>query len=425
MRKILAQNIAPNNDIKDGFLSVATWFYSQKSLTRLKQKSINAFSQLVGAGSDKLFFVDSGRSALGLLLKSLHLPKDSEILIQTFSCAVVPNAILYAGLKPVVCDIEDKTYNIDLVSAEKNITKNTKILLIQHNFGYAQDIQPILDFCKKHNLILIEDCASALGCYYTFQGKRYHVGSFGHAIYSFGREKQISTTIGGVIRLNHSSSTSVFDKEYKDLPEMTTKRNLKSLYYIFLIVFLVRPFYYIANIGKLLLFLSLKCKLVETSISKGEEKFDKLLRAPSKFGIRLYPILYKQLQDFTKTQAHRETIANIYKESLNLDKISQNNFFFVVDLNKMKRIQDVQKVFGLIMHNLRYRQSVLAVNYNTLFVPLKKLDFPEFNYNVESTPTAKKLVNNTIFCLPTGIRVTESDARRISDDIIKTINNNA
>ena len=77
------------------------------------------------------FYFWKGRVALFCLLKSLNLNKEDEVILPGLTCVVVPNAIIYAGLKPVYVDINTDTYNLDVNLIEQKITKRTKAIIIQ------------------------------------------------------------------------------------------------------------------------------------------------------------------------------------------------------------------------------------------------------------------------------------------------------
>src|SRR3989344_6809428 len=125
---------------------------------------------------------NSGRSALLAILTCLQLPAGSQGLTQAFTCVAVPNSIIWAGLRPIFVDI-DKSLNINVADAQKKITAKTKVLILQHTFGIPANIEKIADFCRKNKLIMIEDCAHALGA--SYQAKQ--LGTFGDAaFFSFG-----------------------------------------------------------------------------------------------------------------------------------------------------------------------------------------------------------------------------------------------
>jgi len=141
---------------------------SDKNLKQLKKEFSDYFS------NKNIYFLNSGRSALFVFLKSLQLKAQDEIIMQSFTCNAVANPIIWAGARPVYVDI-DETFNIDLKSLQKNINQNTKAIIIQNTFGIPAQIERIVELAKKNNILVIEDCAHALGA--TYKGQK--VGTFG------------------------------------------------------------------------------------------------------------------------------------------------------------------------------------------------------------------------------------------------------
>jgi len=140
---------------------------------------------------------NSGTSALHLIIRSLGIGEDDEVITTPFSFISSSNCILYEKARPVFVDIDSKTLNIDTSKIEKKITKKTKAILAVDVFGLPADWGKLKKIVKKHKLFLIEDSAEALGSEY--KGKK--CGSFGEAaILSFYPNKQITTAgEGGLI----------------------------------------------------------------------------------------------------------------------------------------------------------------------------------------------------------------------------------
>ena len=137
----------------------------------------------------------SGRAAFFALLKSFQINDGEEVLLQAQTHIVVPNAVRFAGGKPVFVDCDLDTLNMNLERVSQKITSRTRFLVIQHTFGVPVELDSALTLAKEYNLILIEDCVHALGA--TYKGCR--VGSFGQAaFFSTEETKIISSTMGGM-----------------------------------------------------------------------------------------------------------------------------------------------------------------------------------------------------------------------------------
>lgn len=131
--------------------------------------------------------VGNGSDALEIILASLNLPAESEILLPVFGFISTPAAILKAGLKPVFCQT-DTNLNLDPNHLVSKINSKTKAIIVIHLFGQPANLAPILNLCKKYNILLIEDVAHAHGAILNNN----KIGSFGDfAIFSFYPNKLV------------------------------------------------------------------------------------------------------------------------------------------------------------------------------------------------------------------------------------------
>ena len=144
--------------------------------------------------------VSSGTAALEIAVRSLNLKKGSEVITPAFSIISNTNAIIKNNLKPVLIDTDLSTWNINIKDLERKINKKTKALMLPHIYGFTNDMDKILEICKKNNLLLIEDAAEMIGQNY----KKKPCGSFGDiSIFSFYANKHITTGEGGAIFTNN------------------------------------------------------------------------------------------------------------------------------------------------------------------------------------------------------------------------------
>lgn len=156
-----------------------------------------AFSRFTGA--KYAIGVSNATSALHLSLKALGLKKGDEVIIPDQTFVATANAVLLSGATPVIADIEENGMNISVNSIEENITKRTKLILPVHMAGKACDMNSLKKIAKKHNLLILEDCAHAIGARYCNR----HVGTFGLAgCFSFYPTKNITTIEGGMVITN-------------------------------------------------------------------------------------------------------------------------------------------------------------------------------------------------------------------------------
>ena len=140
--------------------------------------------------------VNSCSAALHLSLLSLNLKKEDEVITTPLTFCSTINAIIHAGLNPVLADIDPLTLNIDPKEIEKKINKKTKCILVVHFAGLPCDMDNIIKIAKKFNLKVVEDCAHAIESKY--KGK--HSGTFGDlGCFSFYSYKNLVTGEGGMV----------------------------------------------------------------------------------------------------------------------------------------------------------------------------------------------------------------------------------
>ncbi|MBD3282427.1 MAG: aminotransferase class V-fold PLP-dependent enzyme [Candidatus Portnoybacteria bacterium] len=105
-----------------------------------------------------IVFTDSGRSAFKVGLRSLGL-ENSEILLPAYICNVLSPVLKKYGIKVKYMDADMKSFNMDIEEIEKNITPETKAIVVSHNYGLPGNLKEIKDIGKRYSLKIIEDCA--------------------------------------------------------------------------------------------------------------------------------------------------------------------------------------------------------------------------------------------------------------------------
>jgi len=169
-------------------------------LQKYQEKYKAEIANKLQSKADSTFLYWKGRVALFAFLKSLHLSTNDEIIIPAFTCVVVPNAILYAGLKPVYVEISADTYNIDITKLEAAITDKTKVIICQNTFGLCSNLEEILSIAKKYKIYTVEDCTHGFGGFYKGKPNGSYCDA---AFFSTQWNKPFSTGIGGFLVVNH------------------------------------------------------------------------------------------------------------------------------------------------------------------------------------------------------------------------------
>lgn len=145
--------------------------------------------------------VSNGSVALDAAILCLELQAGDEVIMPTFTIISCAAAIVRAGAIPVPVDADPLTWNMQASLVENAITPKTKAIMVVHIYGLPVDMDPILDICKKHHLLLIEDAAEMHG--QTYKGRP--CGSFGDiSTFSFYPNKHITTGEGGMIVTDNS-----------------------------------------------------------------------------------------------------------------------------------------------------------------------------------------------------------------------------
>lgn len=357
--------------------------------------------------------VDSGRTALYAILAALQL-NGGDVFLQAFTCVVVPNAIIAAGGHPQYIDI-DRTYNIDTADLEKKImqSKTPLAVIVQHTFGQPADIQKITELCVQHKLYLIEDCAHSLGAQVNGQ----LVGTFGDAaMFSFGRDKVISSVSGGVAITHNTQVAQHFEILRNTLPLPSRIWIMQRLWHP--LVFSVgKKLYTIASIGKVIIHFAKKMHLVplvvEQQEKQGQQQPGTLLPAVLRTWIML------QLKRLDTMNAHRKSLAHIYSDEF-------HNTPAVTMQEHSQNTAPIWLRFGLsVLNPKKLRQNllksgVLLGNWYWNPVDPAGVSPQDVHYTPGSCQQAEKLSKH-IVNLPTNILTTEKDARTIAELVKKNI----
>ena len=381
------------------------------------------------------FSFNSGRSSLLAILKSLDISKQEEVLLQAFTCNAAVNPILWQKLNPVFVDI-DESLNLDPKDLERKIAHSTssgqaskiKAVIIQHTFGYPAKIEEIKNICQKYNLFLIEDCAHSLGAEYKSKKgglpaeASAKAGTFGDAaFFSFGRDKIISSVFGGMVVTNN-------DKLAQKIKEFRKKIDYPSNSWIFqqllhpISFAWCLPIYSCLNIGKGILYLKQKFKILSPSVYQEEKEGKKPFYFPQKMPNALAALALNQFKKFERFNRHRKEIAKIYNREFSWMKvrICANKDTEPIYMRYPIFVKNVYPVRnqGFLNGAKEIRQKLKKENifvddgWHTLPVVPPDTDLQKMNYIRGKCPRAEG-VAQTILNLPTNINISKNDAQKI------------
>lgn len=167
-----------------------------------------------------------GRMAFYHLLHALDLPKGSEIVFPALTFWVVPEIARVAGFTPVFADVDPTTFSMDTSSLQRVISPRTRAVVPTHLWGQPCDMDAILDVARDHGLVVIEDCAHALGA--TYRGRP--AGTLGDAsFFSFQLLKPLNTYGGGMAVARSADVLARVGEQIERLPAPSLESVTKKL----------------------------------------------------------------------------------------------------------------------------------------------------------------------------------------------------
>ncbi len=355
----------------------------------------------------KVFPVNSGRSAIYLILKAAKIGRGSEVIIQAYTCNAVPNPILWTGAKPIYADIDTETLNVDPKDVEKKITNKTQAIIVQHTFGRPGSIQELLSLAKKRNLLLIEDCAHSLGA--TYNSKK--LGTFGDvAILSFGREKVISSLAGGAIIVRNQKLVRPIINLVSQLPSISFKRMTHEFLNFFTWRILLRRIYFRASGLRFIRSLN-NHDFFNVVTSRREKIGEKPAWYPAKMPNVLAEIALDELGHLDEYNKGRQEIAEFYLKSIRNPNFKLLPSHDGIYLRFAAFHRESEKVYA----EARKKRFWFGNWYNRPVYP-KGSDEEKLGYKVGSCPNAEKCARETIN-LPNHLGMRLNEAQEIVDFI--------
>ena len=301
--------------------------------------------------------------------------KGDEIIVPAQTHTATAHAVEYTGAKAVFADVDKLTGNLSIIDIKKNYNKKTKGVIIVHMAGYPCDLTEIVKFCKQKKLVLLEDCAHAVGTKY----KNKHVGNFGlTGCFSFYPTKQITTGEGGMIVTNDNK---IYDK-IKKLKAFGIDKDIKD--------------------------------------RKKQGDYDvKLLGYNYRMTDFQAALGYRQIIYYKKNLEKRVAIAKRYIKNLSKSNqisytpFSKNNSYFIFQIFCKNR--------NKVLEELKKKKIGVSVHY---MHPLPSMSYYKKKYRV----TNKHYLNasqyaNTNISLPVYPSLTMRDVDHISKTIISLTNN--
>lgn len=176
---------------------------------------VTAFEEEVAGycGTKYAVGVASGTDALLIALRASGIKEGDEVITSTFSFFASAGVISRLGAKPVFVDIEPLTYNLNPNLLEDAITDKTRAIMPVHIFGQCADMDPILEIARRHDLMVVEDAAQAIGAKYKDRTAG-AMGDFG--CFSFYPTKNLGAAGDGGMLISNYQDRQTFVKSLRN-----------------------------------------------------------------------------------------------------------------------------------------------------------------------------------------------------------------
>jgi perosamine synthetase len=166
------------------------WISSRGSYISKFEKK---FEKYLGGGN--AIALTNGTNALQIGLMALGVKKGDEVILPNFTFGGTINAILNAGAVPVIADVCKDNWTLNSINVQKKLSRKTKAIMPVHIYGQPYEISSLKKIAKKNNLVIIDDCAEAIGAKY--KGKIVGLEN-DCSCFSFFANKTITTGEGGM-----------------------------------------------------------------------------------------------------------------------------------------------------------------------------------------------------------------------------------
>ncbi|MDD4628740.1 MAG: aminotransferase class I/II-fold pyridoxal phosphate-dependent enzyme [Candidatus Peribacteraceae bacterium] len=364
----------------------------------------NLRTELQKRFSADAFLFASGREAMLALLRALGGPVGEEVIVQAYTCVVLPNAIQAAGKVPVYAEIGRETLNIDCDELEKAITPRTRAVICQHTFGIPADTERLREICTRRNLLLIEDCAHII----PDETGPAAIGKHGDfVLLSFGRDKAVSGITGGAILSRKTETSARLGEEEAHAVSFGLIRIKRLLLYP-LVYTCARPFYGL-GIGKAFLVFSRRIGAL-VPILDGEEKKGTMKPILHTLPNACASLALSSLNNLRQINDHRRALTSLYQEEGK--KLSWPMLSGALADLPLQKFPLFVKGADEIRRKLKKRNIHLDDGWTGCVVCPRGIDFDPVNYVPGSDPEAEAVCEK-ILSLPTHPTMTEKQARKM------------
>ena len=190
----LTDIVVPEQDVQAVLDCLESGWLTMGPRTKAFEEALAGF-----VGTPHAVTVSSCTAALHLACLAAGIGEGDEVIVPAFSFVASASAARYVGAEPVLCDVVSPyEFNIDPDDVAKRITSRTRAVVAVHFCGYPAAIATLRALCDEHGLVLIEDCAQAIGATIDDSGRQ--VGTVGDlGAFSFFSKKQLCVGEGGMV----------------------------------------------------------------------------------------------------------------------------------------------------------------------------------------------------------------------------------
>jgi len=193
--------IRPRPTIEDEEIQAVVDVLKSRNLSSLVGDKTKKFEEEFAKYNGVRFAIatSNGTTALHVALAAAEVGAGDEVIVPAFTFVATASCVLHQDAIPVFADINEETFTIDPDDVKRKITERTKAIIVVHLFGHPADMDEIMRIAQERNIVVVEDCAQAIGAEY--KGRK--VGSIGHvSAFSFYATKNMMTGEGGMVLTN-------------------------------------------------------------------------------------------------------------------------------------------------------------------------------------------------------------------------------
>ncbi len=342
-------------------------------------------------GVKYVFFISSGKAALFLILQALKsLSSKQQVVIPAYTCFSVPSAIVKAGLKVSLCDINPETFDFDADLLKKTINQDTLCVIPNHLFGIPSDMDRIKQLCKDQGVFIVEDAAQAMGGKYNGR----ILGTIGDVgFFSLGRGKNITCGSGGILVTNSRKVAETIEKQYATLATPNSIKTIVEFFRMVILTIFIHPSRYWLPSG--LPFLKL-----------GQTTFYKDFPVAKLSGMKA-GLLYRWRERLERSNRIRSETTTFYRERLWFESNSRPTIPYL----RMPIIVRNREIRNSIYSRSCEQGLGISPMYPT---PINKIEELESEFNGRRFPVAEKIAEQ-LLTIPTHHLVSENYKKRICD----------